>query len=117
MAAAKFGLSNLKVLVDYNGVQQTGTTSAIMPTEPIADKWRAFNWHVTEIHGHNMAEVLDALDRVDEIHGRPAVIIARTTKGRGVGFMENEAQWHGGIPNDEQFAQATEELQERARQW
>jgi transketolase len=117
LVAAKFGLNNLKVIVDYNGVQQTGTTSAVMPTEPIADKWAAFNWHVMEIHGHNMAEILDALDRVDEIHGRPAVIIARTTKGKGVSFMENEPAWHGGIPNDDQFRRASDELQEGARQW
>jgi len=117
LVAAKFGLINLKVIVDYNGVQQTGSTAAVMPTEPITDKWAAFNWHVTEIHGHNMAEILDALDRVDEIHGRPAVIIARTTKGKGVSFMENEPAWHGGIPTDEQYRMAEEELQEGARQW
>src|ERR1017187_5933050 len=84
MLAAKFELDNLKVIVDYNGVQQTGTTRHVMPTEPIADKWKAFNWHVIEIHGHNMAVILDALDYADEIHGRPVVIIARTTKGKGV---------------------------------
>jgi transketolase len=117
LVAAKFGLSNLKVIVDYNGVQQTGATAAVMPTEPIADKWASFNWHVTEIHGHNMGEILVALDRVDEIHGRPAVIIARTTKGKGVGFMENAPQWHGGIPDDDQFRIAAAELQEGARQW
>ncbi len=116
MLAAKFGLSNLKVIVDYNGVQQTGATSAVMPTEPIADKWASFNWHVNEIHGHNMAEVLDALDRADEIHGRPSVIIARTTKGKGVSFMENAHEWHGGIPSDDQFRAALKELEEGARQ-
>src|ERR1035438_8423857 len=78
MLAAKFELDNLKVIVDYNGVQQTGTTRHVMDPEPIADKWKAFNWHVIEIHGHNMAVILDALDYADEIHGRPVVIIART---------------------------------------
>jgi transketolase len=117
LVAAKFGLSNLTVIVDYNGVQQTGATACVMPTEPIAEKWASFNWHVAEIHGHNMAEVLDALDRADEIHGRPTVIIARTTKGKGVSFMENAPQWHGGIPNDDEFHMALEELQEGARQW
>lgn len=117
MLGAKFGLDNLKVIVDYNGVQQTGSTKQVMPTEPIADKWAAFNWHVIEIHGHNVAEVLDALDYADEVHGRPVVIIARTTKGKGVSFMENAPQWHGGIPTDEQFAIALAELQERAKQW
>jgi len=114
LVAAKFGLSNLTVIVDYNGVQQTGATSYVMPTEPIADKWAAFNWHVTEIHGHNMSEILDALDLADEVHGRPAVIIARTTKGKGVSFMENAHEWHGGIPNDQQYRAALQELQEGA---
>ena len=117
LVAAKFCLSNLKVIVDYNGVQQTGATAKVMPTEPIADKWASFNWHVSEIHGHNMAEILDVLDLADEVHGRPAVIIARTTKGKGVSFMENAPEWHGGIPNDGQFRAALAELQEGARQW
>jgi transketolase len=109
MLAAKFGLDNLKVIVDYNGVQQTGTTTKVMPTEPIAAKWAAFNWHVTEI--------LDALDRVDEVHGVPAVIIARTTKGKGVDFMENSPQWHGGVPNDAQFQSALMQLEKGAALW
>jgi len=117
MLGAKFGLDNLKVIVDYNGVQQTGSTRDVMPTEPIADKWVAFNWHVIEIHGHNMAEILDALDRADEIHGRPVVIIARTSKGKGVSFMEDASQWHGGIPSKEQFEIALTELQDGAKQW
>jgi len=117
MTAAKFALDNLTVIVDYNGVQQTGTTRHVMPTEPIADKWAAFNWHVIEIHGHNMAQILDALDRADEIHGRPVVIIARTTKGKGVSFMENQPAWHGGIPDSAQFESALAELEEGARLW
>jgi len=117
LVAAKFGLGNLKVIVDCNGVQQTGPTSSVMPIEPIADKWASFNWHVVEIQGHNMAQIVDALDRVDEINDRPSVIIARTTKGKGVGFMENLAQWHGGIPDDEQFRTALKELAEGARGW
>lgn len=117
LLGAKFGLDNLKVIVDYNGVQQTGATGHVMPTEPIADKWAAFNWHVIEIHGHNMTEILNAFDSADEIHGRPAVIIARTTKGKGVSFMEGAPQWHGGIPTQEQFTTALSELQEGARQW
>lgn len=117
LVAAKFGLSNLTVIVDYNGVQQTGSTAAVMPTEPIADKWASFNWHVIEIHGHNMAAILDALDLANEVHGRPAVIIARTTKGKGVSFMENAPEWHGGIPTGGQFRLAQDELQEGCRQW
>jgi transketolase len=117
LVAAKFGLSNLTVIVDYNGVQQTGSTANVMPTEPIADKWASFNWHVTEIHGHNMADVLDALDLTDDVHGRPSVIIARTTKGKGVGFMENAHEWHGAVPTSEQFRLAQSELRDGGRQW
>jgi len=117
MTAAKFALDNLTVIVDYNGVQQTGTTRHVMPTEPIADKWAAFNWHVIEIHGHNITQILDALDRADEVHGRPVVIIARTTKGKGVSFMENSPAWHGGIPDRAQFAAASAELEQGARAW
>src|SRR5450759_2679070 len=87
MTAAKYRLNNLVAIVDANGVQQTGATSDVMPLEPLAEKWRAFGWHVQEIDGHNVAEVLAALDRADEVHAQPAVIIARTTKGKGVSFM------------------------------
>ena len=117
LVAAKFGLDNLKVIVDYNGVQQTGSTAQVLPTEPIREKWAAFNWHVIEVHGHNSAEVLDALDRADEVHGRPAVIIARTTKGKGVSFMENSPYWHGSVPTPEQFADALQQLEQGAAQW
>ncbi len=117
LVGAKFGLSNLIVILDYNGVQQTGATAQVLPTEPIADKLAAFNWHVMEIHGHNMAEVLDALDRADEIHGRPVVVIARTTKGKGVSFMENSPHWHGAIPDQQQYKAAAAELEQGAKQW
>ena len=117
LVAAKFNLDNLTVIVDYNGVQQTGTTAVVMPTEPIAAKWASFNWHVIEIHGHNVAEILAALDLADEVHGRPVVIIARTTKGKGVSFMENSPTWHGSAPSQSQFDAALAELKEGAAQW
>ncbi len=117
LVAAKYCLDNLTVILDYNGVQQTGTTLKVMPTEPIADKWRAFGWHVLEIHGHNIAEILDALDCADEIHGKPTIIIVRTTKGKGVSFMENNHYWHGSPPTEEQFLAALAELQETVSLW
>jgi transketolase len=111
MFAAKYRLGNLTAIVDANGIQQTGATADVMPTEPLAEKWRAFGWHVQEVHGHNVREVLDALDRADEVHARPSVIIARTTKGRGVSYMEYDHRWHGGlVPSDEQRDQALAEL-------
>jgi transketolase len=117
LVAAKYQLESLKVILDYNGVQQTGTTAYVLSTEPIGDKWRAFGWHVIEIHGHNMAQVLDALDYADEIHSKPTIIIARTTKGKGVSFMENDPYWHGSPPNERQFQEALAELQEAANRW
>lgn len=112
MAAAKFRLGNLTAILDYNGIQQTGATADVMPTEPIADKWESFGWHVQEIHGHNVTEVLTALDRADEVHAKPSIIIARTTKGKGVSFMEYDNRWHGMAPTKAQYEQALRELEE-----
>jgi len=117
MTAAKYRLGNLTAILDYNGIQQTGATADVMPTEPIADKWEAFNWHVQEIDGHNVGEVLDALDRAGEVHARPSVIVARTTKGKGVSFMEYDHRWHGMAPNQEQYERALAELEEGLRRW
>jgi transketolase len=114
MATAKFRLANLTAIVDYNDVQLDGSVHDIMPLEPLADKWRAFNWHVITINGHNMRQVLEALDMADEIHYGPTVIIAHTTKGKGVSFMENDSRWHGIAPTTEQFEQALAELQQEA---
>jgi transketolase len=109
--AAKMRLGNLTAIVDANGIQQTGATADVLPGEPLADKWAAFGWHVQEVHGHNVREVLDALDRAEEVHARPSVIIARTTKGRGVSYMEYDHRWHGGlVPTPEQEAQARAEI-------
>ncbi len=112
MAAAKYRLGNLTAIVDANGIQQTGATADVMPTEPLTERWRAFGWHVQEIHGHNVREVLDALDRSDEVHARPSVIIARTTKGKGVSFMEYDHRWHGANPDQAQYEQALAELRQ-----
>jgi transketolase len=117
MAAAKFRLGNLTAILDYNGIQQTGATADVMPTEPIAAKWESFGWHVQEVSGHNVREILDALDRSDEVHARPSIIIARTTKGKGVSFMEYDHRWHGMAPNREQYEKAMQELEEGLKPW
>jgi transketolase len=117
MMAAKYRLGNLTAILDYNGIQQTGATADVMPTEPIADKWHAFGWHVQEIHGHNVRQVLEALDRADEVHARPSVIIARTTKGKGAGLFEYDHRWHGAPPNQAQYEQVLAELKEGLKQW
>lgn len=112
MTASKYHLGNLTAILDYNGIQQTGATSDVMPTEPIIDKWKSFGWHTQEIHGHNVAEILNALDLADEVHARPSIIIARTTKGKGVSFMEYDHRWHGMPPNENQYKEALSELME-----
>ena len=117
MAAAKYRLGNLTAILDYNGIQQTGATADVMPTEPILDKWEAFGWHVQEAHGHNVGEVLDALDRADEVHAKPSMIVARTTKGKGVSFMEYDHRWHGMAPNQQQYELALSELEQGMRLW
>lgn len=117
MSAAKYRLGNLTAIVDYNGIQQTSASMDSMPTEPIADKWKAFGWHVIDIHGHNMRHVLDALDHADEVHAKPTVILARTTKGKGVSFMEYDHRWHGQPPTKEQYDSALLELEKGVEQW
>ena len=117
MLASKYKLGNLTAILDYNGIQQTGATADVLPTEPIADKWLSFGWHVQEIHGHNVAEILNALDRADEVHARPSMIIARTTKGKGVSFMEYDHRWHGMPPNKDQYERALAELKEGLTAW
>jgi len=110
MAAAKYRLANLTAIVDYNDVQLDGPVHEIMPLEPLIEKWRAFNWAVLEINGHAIPQILEALDMAGEIHNQPTVIVAHTTKGKGVSFMENKSQWHGIPPDDAQYAQAVAEL-------
>lgn len=111
---AKYHLVNLTAILDYNDVQLDGKVHDIMPLEPLADKWRAFNWSVIEINGHNIRQVLEAFDMAEETHSQPTIIIAHTTKGKGVSFMENESRWHGAVPNDDQYEQALVELRKEA---
>ena len=115
MTAAKYGLDTLTVILDCNDVQLDGFVHDVMPLEPIADKWRAFNWNVLHADGHDIGSVLEAFDAARRAKGRPTVIIARTVKGKGVSFMENRHEWHGMTPNDEQLAQALAELGEGGR--
>lgn len=110
--AAKYCLSNLTAILDYNDVQLDGPVHEVMPLEPLADKWSAFGWRVVEVNGHEVRQVADALELAAQIHDRPTIIIAHTTKGRGVSFMENQSYWHGNVPNAEQLKQALAELGE-----
>ncbi len=110
--AAKYHLSNLVVLVDYNDVQLDGPVHEVMPLEPIAGKWQSYGWKVIEVNGHSICQVVEALETTREIHDRPSVILAHTTKGKGVSFMENQSYWHGNVPDAAQLKQALEELGE-----
>lgn len=110
MLAAKYKLANLITILDYNRVQLDGRVDEVMPLEPVGEKWASFGWNVTEIDGHNIAEVLDSLDRACESRDRPAVIIANTVKGKGVSYMEGKAEWHGKAPTSEELDQAIREL-------
>lgn len=112
MTAAHFRLDNICAIVDYNKVQENGPTNEIKNLEPLADKWRSFGWLVAEVDGHNFSELLSALDVFGSAsqQGKPMVIIAHTVKGKGVGFMEGQASWHGKAPNAEQLKAALAEL-------
>ena len=94
----KHKLSNLTVIIDRNNIQIDGYTEDIMPLEPLAEKFEAFNWHVLEADGHNMAEFVAAVSEAEAIYEKPTVIIAHTTPGKGVSFMENDYKWHGSPP-------------------
>ena len=97
MCAAHHKLDNLCAIIDYNKLQSDDRNDAIMRLEPLAAKWRAFDWAVAEINGHDIDEILSAFRRAGASHGRPSVIIAHTIKGKGVPYMENIPQWHGSV--------------------
>ena len=111
MAAAKYHLDNLCGIIDVNGLQIDGKTADVMPSEPLRQKWEAFGWNVIECDGHDYAAISDALDAAAAHQGKPTMILAKTVKGKGVSFMENEAGWHGKAPNAEQYQQAKAELE------
>ncbi len=116
MAAAKYHLSNLCAFVDVNGLQIDGKTADVMPTEPLDKKFEAFGWHVVTIDGHDYGQIEKAFAEAAATKGQPTMILAKTVKGKGVSFMENDAGWHGKAPNDEQYAQAKAELEAKLKE-
>jgi len=110
MFASKCRLGQLTVIVDRNNIQIGGSTENVMPLENLADKWRAFGWHVQEIDGHNIESILDAIDMAKAVAAKPSVIIAHTIPGKGVDFMEFDYEWHGMAPNREQAKEALHKL-------
>lgn len=110
MSAAHYKLDNVCALVDYNGLQIDGDVEKVMGLAPLAEKWRAFNWHTVEIDGHDYAQVLAAYEEAANTKGGPTVIVARTVKGKGVSFMENAAGWHGKAPSEDELRRALEQI-------
>lgn len=110
--AGRKKLPNLVAIVDRNRIQIDGYTEDILPLEPFSQKYRAFNWHVIEIDGHHFSSILKAFAEAKTVQDKPVVIIAQTTPGKGVSFMENKPEWHGKPPTQEQARQALKELQQ-----
>ena len=113
LLAAKYHCGNLAAFLDYNDVQLDGFVHDIMPLEPLAQKWRAFNWHVIEIDGHNIEEILGAIEAAKAVTDQPTMVIAHTIKGKGVSFMENKSVWHGQVPSSEEMKNIRKEFEGR----
>lgn len=110
MTSAKYKLDNLCVIVDNNNLQIDGTIEEVMSSYPIDEKFKSFGFQIINIDGHNIKEIMDAFDVARNIKEKPTCIIAKTKKGKGVSFMENQVGWHGKAPNEEQYKKAMEEL-------
>lgn len=110
MAAAHYKLDNLTAFLDHNGLQIDGKVTDVMSPENIAEKFKAFGWRVIEINGHDYVQIMEAINEAKKTKGMPTMIIAETTKGKDVSFMENSVGWHGTAPNKEQRDQAIAEL-------
>ena len=112
MFAHQYGLSNLIAFVDRNRLQITGNTEDAVGLDPLPEKWRAFGWNVQIIDGHNVRQIIDAIDKASRSRKSPSVIIMNTVKGKGVSFMENNAGFHGRACKPDEFEQAVKELKE-----
>lgn len=111
MAASHYRLDNLTAIVDRNQLQITGRTEDVCALESLAEKFQAFGWSVREVDGHNVSALREVLTAVPFEAGKPSMVIAHTVKGKGVSFMENDAKWHHGVPNDREYERAIEELE------
>lgn len=106
----KYQLDNVIAFVDRNYLQTDGNTEDVMPLNPLPEKWRAFGWNVFEIDGHDLEQIFEKIELAKKSKGKPTMIIANTVKGKGVSFMEDQAEWHSGPPTMEQYVRALEEL-------
>ena len=114
MAAAHHAPLRLTAILDYNKVQQSGRVAEMLGLEPVADKWRAFGWRVNEFDGHDMAEIVDALDALPAAPDKPTLLVAHTVKGKGASFAEDHYLWHQNVVSDEVYEKAVAELGEPA---
>jgi transketolase len=110
MSAAHYKLDNLTAFLDHNGLQIDGKITEVMSPEPVEEKFKAFGLNIIEVDGHDYVQIIDAIDKAKSTKSKPTIVIAKTTKGKGVSFMENEVGWHGSAPNKEQRDQAIAEL-------
>ena len=110
MFASHYKLDNLCLIIDNNGLQIDGRVEDVMNTMPYEPKLEAFGWNVITIDGHDIEQILDAFSSAKTVKGKPTAIVAKTVKGKGVSFMENEAGWHGKAPNDAEYEKAMAEL-------
>ncbi|MFZ5392598.1 MAG: transketolase [Patescibacteria group bacterium] len=110
MFAGKYKLNNLTQIIDRNNIQIDGHTEDVMPLEPLREKYEAFNWHVIEINGHNIEEIIDACNEAKAIFEKPTLILTHTIPGKGVDFMKNDPKWHGIPPSQEEAKKALEQL-------
>ncbi len=113
LSATKYKLDNLCAIVDVNGLQIDGKTSEVMPTEPLDEKFRAFGCNTLCVDGHDFDQLRSAFLLAKAVSDRPTVVLAKTTKGKGVSFMEGDAGWHGKAPNEEEYTRAKEEICKR----
>ena len=113
MAAPAKGIDNLVAIVDHNHYQSCGCLDEIVPLYPLDEKWKSFGWHVMEVNGHNMNDIVNKLTIAREFSGKPVCIIAHTVKGKGISFMEHNNAWHNGTCSEEQYAAAMKELDEQ----
>lgn len=116
MFAAHYKLDNLTAFVDYNSLQIDGAIQDVMNPEPIADKFEAFGWNVISIDAHDLDQIVNAIETAKTVKGKPTMIVAKSIKGKGVSFMENNVAWHGSAPNTEQYEQAVKELDAKIKE-
>ena len=113
MAANLYKTGNLIAIIDRNMLQISGSTEDVMPIESIRSRWEAFGWEVLEMNGDDVNDIVRVLDSIDLTSDKPHMVVAHTTKGYGVTYMEGVAKWHHGVPTEEQYAQAVNEIEQR----